>query len=278
MPTTLQDVLDSPRTRRAVVMGILNVTPDSFSDGGLYFDPGAAVARAAALVAEGAGIIDIGPESTRPGSDRVPPGEQIRRIEPVLAEVARLGVVVSIDTMSAEVAGAALDAGAGIVNDISAGRSDPAMLAMVAKRGAAIVLVHMLGEPKTMQQNPAYEDVVGEVTAFLSGRLAAAHAAGIPAERCIVDPGIGFGKRLADNLALLAGLGRIADLGRPVLLGASRKAFLGTVAGREKPADRVAASVAAALAARRRGATLFRVHDVVATVDVLAVQDAIDRA
>ena len=275
MATTLEDILTSHRTGRAVVMGTLNVTPDSFSDGGQYFDPAAAVGGALKMLAEGADIIDIGAESTRPGSDRVCAAEQIRRIEPVLPEVARLDVTVSIDTTLTEVAAFALDAGADIINDVSAGRDDPGILALAARRHAPLILMHMLGQPKTMQEDPHYEDVVAEVRDFLAERLAAAEAAGVPPERCIVDPGIGFGKRLEHNLALLAGVGQLASLGTPVLVGPSRKRFIGELTGQDSPADRVPASVAACLAAYDRGATIFRVHDVGPTRQALRVYQAV---
>ena len=275
MPATLEDILNSPRTRRPIVMGVLNVTPDSFSDGGRFYDPAAAVAQALRMVAEGADAIDAGAESTRPGSDRVSAAEQIRRLEPVLPEVARAGVPVSIDTTLGEVAAFALDAGATIINDVSAGRDDPEMLPLAGERAHALILMHMLGEPKTMQENPAYDDVVAEVRDFLAGRLAAAEAAGMARSRCIVDPGIGFGKKLAHNLALLASVDALAELGVPVLVGPSRKRFIGEIAGAETPDQRLGGSIAACLAAHRRGASIFRVHDVAATVQAFAVARAI---
>jgi len=278
MAVSLDDILASHRGGRAVVMGVLNVTPDSFSDGGEYFEAGAAAGRAAELVAEGAEIIDVGGESTRPGSERVSPAEQVRRLERVVPEAAGLGAVVSIDTTRAAVAAWALDAGAAIVNDISAGRDDPAMLPLAASRGCGLVLMHMRGQPKTMQADPRYDDVVGEVRAFLAERLAAAEAAGVRRDRCIVDPGIGFGKKLEHNVALLAGMEALCGLGVPVLVGPSRKRFIGELTGAARPADRVAGTVAACLAARARGATIFRVHDVAPLVQALAVADAVGRA
>ena len=275
MPVTLEDILNSPRTRRPIVMGVLNVTPDSFSDGGRFYDPAAAVAQALRMVAEGADAIDAGAESTRPGSDRVSAAEQIRRLEPVLPDVARAGVPVSIDTTLGEVAAFALDAGATIINDVSAGRDDPEMLPLAGERAHALILMHMLGEPKTMQENPAYDDVVAEVRDFLAGRLAAAEAAGMARSRCIVDPGIGFGKKLAHNLALLASVDALAELGAPVLVGPSRKRFIGEIAGAETPDQRLGGSIAACLSAHRRGASIFRVHDVAATVQAFAVARAI---
>jgi dihydropteroate synthase len=278
MTTTLDEVLESHRTGKSVVMGVLNVTPDSFSDGGRFFDPASAVAQAARMVAEGADVIDVGGESTRPGSDRVPADEQIRRIEPVLPEVARLGVLVSIDTTRSPVAEFALAAGASLINDVSAGRDDPGLLALAAERGAALVLMHMLGEPKSMQADPRYDDVVREVHDFLAARLAAAEAAGVARRRCIVDPGIGFGKRLEHNLSLLAHAGTFRDLGVPVLVGPSRKRFIGEVTGQAQPVERLGGSIAACLAARRAGATVFRVHDVAAIVQALAIADAVEHA
>ena len=278
MGATLDEILNSHRTGRAIVMGVLNVTPDSFSDGGKFMDPSAAVERAQAMVAEGADILDVGAESTRPGSQRVSPGEQARRLQDILPPLAGLGAIVSIDTTSAEVAELALDSGATIINDVSAGRDDPDLLPAAARRGAAIVLMHMLGTPKTMQADPRYDDVVGEVRAFLAERLQAAATAGVPAELCIVDPGIGFGKTTRHNLALLSETAKLVSLGRPVLIGASRKRFIGELTGQGDPAARVSGTVAACLAARRRGATIFRVHDVAAMKAALAVADAVEKA
>ncbi len=274
--TTLDDILSSHRTRRPVVMGILNVTPDSFSDGGRFFDSAAVVEHARLLVREGADVLDVGAESTRPGSAGVGPDEQIRRLADVLPAVVDLGRPVSIDTTSAAVAAFALDAGAVIVNDVSAGRADGGMLPLAAERGAAVVLMHMLGTPRDMQTDPRYDDVVAEVREFLARRMDAAVAAGVPAERIIVDPGIGFGKTLEHNLALLAGTGRLASLGRPVLVGPSRKRFLGELTGQGQPEQRVVATTAACLAAWVRGASVFRVHDVSALVQAMAVWRAVD--
>ncbi|MGB2821200.1 MAG: dihydropteroate synthase, partial [Phycisphaerae bacterium] len=227
MGTTLDDILTSHRTGRAIVMGVLNVTPDSFSDAGAFFDPAEANAQARRLVAEGADVIDVGAESTRPGSGRVSAGEQIDRLREVIPAVVECGALVSIDTTRAEVAAFALDAGAEIINDVSAGRDDPGMFALAAERGSPMVLMHMLGKPKSMQVDPRYDDVVAEVRAFLSERIVAAVAAGVDRRRLIVDPGIGFGKLLEHNLALLAGVGELVSLGRPVLIGPSRKRFIG---------------------------------------------------
>ncbi|HOD83507.1 MAG: Dihydropteroate synthase [Planctomycetes bacterium ADurb.Bin126] len=274
--TTLDDILSSHRTRRPVVMGILNVTPDSFSDGGRFFDSAAAVEHARLLVREGADVLDVGAESTRPGSGGVGPDEQIRRLAGVLPAVVDLGRPVSIDTTSAAVAAFALDAGAVIVNDVSAGRADHDLLPLAADRGAAVVLMHMLGTPRDMQIDPRYDDVVAEVREFLARRMDAAVAAGVPAGRIILDPGIGFGKTLEHNLALLAGTGRLVSLGRPVLVGPSRKRFLGALTGQDQPEQRVVATAAACLAAWARGASVFRVHDVSALVQALAVWRAVD--
>ena len=278
MPATLDEILNSHRTGRAVVVGVLNVTPDSFSDGGDFYDPAAAVAQALCMVAEGADIIDVGAESTRPGSERVSAADQIRRLEPVLPEAAKLDVTVSIDTTLAEVARFALDAGAEMVNDVSAGRDDGELLPLAGRRGAPVVLMHMLGAPKTMQADPSYDDVVAEVRDFLAERLAAAEDAGVPRERCIVDPGIGFGKRLEHNLALLAGVGVLGELGAAVMVGPSRKRFIGELTGQGDPQQRLGGSIAACLLARANGATIFRVHDVGETVQALAVAGAIARA
>jgi dihydropteroate synthase len=278
VPATLDDILSSRRTGRAIVMGVLNVTPDSFSDGGCFLDPPAAVEQARRMLAAGADVIDVGAESTRPGSARVPAAEQIRRLSPVLGEVAALGAAVSIDTTSAAVAEAALDAGAGIINDVTAGREDPAILPLAAARGCPVVLMHMLGEPKSMQVDPRYDDVVAEVRQFLADRLGAAESAGVPRANCIVDPGIGFGKRLEHNLALLAHVDALVELGAAVLVGPSRKRFIGELTGEGDPPRRLGGTIAACLACFRRGATLFRVHDVAPVVQALAVAAAVERA
>jgi len=261
-----------------VVMGILNLTPDSFSDGGEFFRAPDAIARARQITAEGAQIIDIGAESTRPGSERVSPAEQIARLRDVLPAVAADGITVSIDTTRSEVAGFALDCGASMVNDVSAGRDDAGLFSLVAERGAGLCLMHMLGKPKTMQADPHYEDVVAEVKDFLARRVDVACAAGVQRERIVIDPGIGFGKRLEHNLALLAGVGELCSLGLPVLIGASRKRFIGEISGAETPVDRVPGSIAACLAGWRGGARMFRVHDVGATVQAFKVAAAIDAA
>lgn len=278
MSASLGQILDPDRIGRPILMGVLNVTPDSFSDGGRFLDPEAAVAHAQRMIDEGADIIDVGAESTRPGSGRVSGAEQIARLRRIVPAVAALGAAVSIDTTRAEVAEFALGAGAAIVNDVSAGRDDPHMFALAGERGAAVVLMHMLGAPKTMQSDPAYKDVVAEVKRFLGARLDAAQAAGLPPERCIVDPGIGFGKNLKHNLALLAGIDKLCELGRPVLVGPSRKRFIGEITGQQDAAARTAGTIAACLSAWRRGASIFRVHDVGQVAQAFLVASAVERA
>lgn len=278
MVATLEDILNSHRTQRAIVMGVLNVTPDSFSDGGKFLDPSAAAAQAEKMICEGADIIDVGAESTRPGSKRVSSDEQIARLSEVLPAVARLPVTVSIDTTRWKVAKFALEAGAAIVNDVSAGRDDPMMLSGTAAFNAPIVLMHMLGEPKSMQNHPQYEDVIGEVKAFLTERIVAAEAAGLPHARCILDPGIGFGKLLEHNISLLKCAGQLLTLGCPVLIGPSRKRFIGELTGEADPNKHLGGTIAACLIARRYGASIFRVHDVAALVAALKVTDAIEEA
>lgn len=262
---------------RPLIMGILNVTPDSFSDGGRFMDFGVAVEHACRMAEAGADIIDVGGESSRPGSERVPLEEEIRRVIPVIGELAgRVECPISVDTMKAEVARQALEAGASIVNDISAGRWDPEMLSVVAESGAGMVLMHMQGEPRTMQQNPQYKDVVAEVVEFLAGRMAECEKAGIDPVRLAVDPGIGFGKTLEHNLQLLAALPRLRELGRPVVVGASRKSMIGMLTGREVN-ERLAGSLAVAAYALMRGAHVLRVHDVAQTRDVISVIAALKR-
>lgn len=251
-------------------MGILNVTPDSFADQGRHMDAEAAVARVDAMASEGAAICDVGAESTRPGASPVSEDEEHRRLAPVLDALRHQppGIPISIDTRRASVARAALDAGAVLVNDVSAGR-DPAMLPLVAEREVAICLMHMRGEPATMQDDPRYDDVVQDVAASLEGRMEAAVRAGVHEEHIILDPGIGFGKTLAHNLALLHGLPRITSLGRPVVVGVSRKGMIGMITGREVE-DRMAGSIGVGLAAVAAGAAVLRVHDVRETADALA--------
>jgi len=256
------------------IMGIVNVTPDSFSDGGEWFERDAAIAHARTLADEGAAILDVGGESTRPFADPVPADEELRRVLPVVEALAGPGVQVSVDTMKLEVARAAIQAGATFVNDVTAFRHEPAMAALVAEHGCDCCLMHMLGEPRTMQVDPRYDDVVSEVKAFLEQRAAFAVAEGIAEERIMLDPGIGFGKTVDHNLELLDRLGEIVELGFPVVLGTSRKAFLGRLAGREDPHERVAATVATNVLGLERGASVFRVHDVAATADALTVTAA----
>ena len=259
---------------RPLVMGVVNVTPDSFSDGGLYLDTDAAVAHAGELIGEGADIVDVGGESTRPGAEPVALGEEVERVVPVVERVAvHTDVPVSVDTRKLAVAEAAVQAGARIVNDVTAFRDDPAMAGLVASSGAHCVLMHMLGEPRTMQRDPRYADVVAEVRAFLEERLAFAVAEGVPEARVWLDPGIGFGKTIEHNLELLRRLDEIVAIGRPVVLGASRKSFLGKLTGRPER-ERVAATVAANALGYERGAAVFRVHDVRPAVDALRVAAA----
>ncbi|HEY7841522.1 MAG TPA: dihydropteroate synthase [Gammaproteobacteria bacterium] len=246
-------------------MGILNLTPDSFSDGGRFAEPGAAVAHALMMAEEGADLIDVGGESTRPGAQRVPAAEQLRRVLPVIeAILAALptGVEISIDTTSAEVAERALDAGASLINDVSAGRDDPAMFGMAARRRLPVVLMHMRGDPATMQDDPRYADVVTEVRDFLLGRAAAAMEAGIARGKIMIDPGIGFGKTKEHNLALLARLEDLVATGFPVLLGTSRKRFMGSICGAAQSAELAAATCATTALGVLAGAKIFRVHDV----------------
>jgi len=252
--------------------GILNVTPDSFSDGGRYEGAARAIEHGLALAADGAHVIDVGGESTRPGAQPVSASEEIDRVVPVLGGLrdAGLDARLSIDTRHAAVADAALAAGDSIVNDVS-GASDPAMLATVVEHGAGLVLMHMLGTPGTMQAAPTYEDVTAEVAAYLESRAAAAVAAGVDGARLWIDPGIGFGKSLDHNLTLLRDLERFVGLGRPVLLGASRKSFLGTLTGRSEPAERLAGSLACALRGLEAGVDAVRVHDVRETRELLDV-------
>jgi dihydropteroate synthase len=258
---------------RPIIMGVVNVTPDSFSDGGLFLDAQRAVAHARRLIGEGADILDIGGESTRPGAAPVTLEEERRRVLPVLEALADSGVPVSVDTRKPQLMRDAIAAGAAMVNDVAA-LAAPGALEAVAKAPVAVCLMHMQGEPGTMQANPSYRDVVAEVREYLAGRIAAAESAGITRDRIVVDPGFGFGKTLEHNLALLAGLRELRLPGVALLAGLSRKAMLGKLTGRE-PHERVHASVAAALAAVQNGAHIVRVHDVAATRDALAVWRAV---
>ena len=266
------------RFPRPSVVGVLNVTPDSFSDGGVHLDPAVAVAAARRMVDEGAALVDVGGESTRPGSDGVSADEELRRVVPVLEEIAG-ELPLSVDTAKAEVARRALELGAILVNDVTALRGDPELAGVVAEHGAYLCLMHMRGEPRTMQDDPRYDDVVADLKRFLEERLAFATASGIAEERIALDPGIGFGKTVDHNLELLARLDELTALGRPILVGASRKRFLGRVLGDpEALTGPATASVAAALVAYQRGASLFRVHDVREHVEALAAAAARERA
>ena len=262
-----------------VVVGILNVTPDSFSDGGDFLDPEAAAEQAATMLDEGADMLDVGGESTRPGSDPVSQEEEIRRVVPVLKRIlsVRPEAVISVDTYRAGTATAALEAGASLVNDVTALRGDPRMASVIQEAGCPVILMHMQGEPKTMQKDPHYEDVVREVRDFLAERAGYAVAAGVRPENIIVDPGIGFGKKLEHNLALLHNLDAIVDLGFPVLIGASRKSFIERITAVPEARDRVSGTVATTVLAYERGATFFRVHDVRANREALAVAEAVLR-
>jgi dihydropteroate synthase len=257
-------------------MGVLNATPDSFSDGGLHLDPSRAAATAARMVEEGAALLDLGAESTRPGATPVPAEEERMRLLPVLRAVrAAVRVPIAVDTRKAAVARAALDAGADLVNDVSAGCFDPAMLATCAAAGVPVVLMHMRGTPETMQRDPWYADVVAEVAAFLAARAAAAVHAGVAATAIVVDPGIGFGKTTAHNCLLLARLDLVAALGYPVLVGVSRKGFVGALLGGRPTGERLLGTAAAVAMAVVGGARIVRVHDVGAMSDVVRVVEAI---
>jgi dihydropteroate synthase len=255
-------------------MGVINVTPDSFSDGGLFLDAQTAVEHGRRLVKEGAAILDIGGESTRPGSDPVPAEQELERVMPVVGGLANERARLSIDTTKSVVARAALEAGATIVNDVSAFRFDPELPEVVAESGADCCLMHMLGTPRTMQDDPRYDDVVSDVKAFLEERLAFATSEGVDEERVWLDPGIGFGKTVEHNLELLRRLDEIVAIGRPVVIGTSRKSFLGKLAGGRGETDRIPGTIATNVLALERGATVFRVHDVAQNADALHVAAA----
>jgi dihydropteroate synthase len=259
--------------RHPVLMGIVNVTPDSFSDGGLFLDADAAIEHGRALAGEGADILDVGGESTRPGADPVPLGVELDRILPVVSGLAGDSTI-SIDTTKAQVAREALAAGASIVNDVSAFRFEPEIAGVVAGSGARCCLMHMLGEPRTMQRDPRYDDVVSDVKAFLEERLAFAVSQGVPEERVWLDPGIGFGKTVEHNVELLRRLDEIVAIGRPVVVGTSRKSFLGKLAGGRDEGDRLPGTIATNVLALERGASVFRVHDVAQNRDALQVAAA----
>jgi len=263
---------------RPLVMGIVNVTPDSFSDGGHFLDTTAAVAHGLKLIVEGADILDVGGESTRPGAEPVPLEEELRRVVPVVAELARRATVpISVDTMKPEVAERCLEAGAAIINDV-AGFRDPELVRVAAEHRAGVIVMHMQGTPQTMQVNPQYGDVVREVVEFCEERLRGLAKSGIPLEAVCLDPGIGFGKTLEHNLDLMANLGEFSRFGRPLCLGVSRKGFIGKLCGREKN-ERMAGSLAVAcFAAAKNEAHLLRVHDVAATRDAAVLLEAINRS
>jgi dihydropteroate synthase len=262
---------------RPSVMGVLNVTPDSFSDAGRYAEPAVAARRAREMVSEGARIVDVGGESTRPGSTAISLDEELARVVPVLESLAGTAVPLSIDTSKAEVARRALAFGVALVNDVTALRGDPDMAGVIAEAGAFLCLMHMRGEPRTMQHGPRYDDVVAEVCSFLEARLQFAVSVGVAEERICLDPGLGFGKTMHHNLELLARLDEIAALGRPVLVGASRKSFLGRILGDEHATvGPLAAGVALAVLAFERGASIFRVHDVREHVEALAAARALE--
>jgi dihydropteroate synthase len=270
--------INLPWGERTLIMGVVNVTPDSFSDGGLFFDSPAAIAQGLKLLAEGADILDIGGESTRPGSEPITAEEEMRRVIPVIQGILADApqAVISIDTYRAEVAEAALKAGAQIINDVTALRGDAGMAALAASSGAGLILMHMQGEPKTMQAHPTYDDVVAEVGGFLLAQAQAAEAAGVARERIVIDPGIGFGKTLEHNLSLIRGLPKLRQFGYPVLLGASRKSMLGFITG--KPTgERLWASIGVHVAGAMLGADLIRVHDVEPVRDAILMADAIWR-
>jgi dihydropteroate synthase len=258
----------------AKLMGVVNVTPDSFSDGGLYLDPEAAIAHGRELAEAGAEILDVGGESTRPGAEPVDAEEELRRVVPVIRGLSGLQCDVSVDTSKASVAEAALDAGATIVNDITALRGDAGMAPLCAERGTTVVLMHMRGEPRTMQEDPRYGDVVAEVKGFLAERLEVAPAAGIAEERIWLDPGIGFGKTAAHNLELLRRLGELRELGRPLVIGTSRKSFIGKVDG-SGAAERLGGTIASSILAAAEGAEVLRVHDVAEMRQALQVAEAV---
>ncbi len=260
---------------RFALMGVVNVTPDSFSDGGRYLESSAAIAHGLALAAQGAALVDVGGESTRPGALPVSAAEELRRVLPVIEGLAAGGVSaqISIDTSKALVAGRALAAGASFVNDVTALRGDPEMAGVIAERGADCCLMHMLGEPRTMQADPRYADVVSEVKAFLEERLRFATAHGIAERRIALDPGVGFGKTADHNLELLRRLDELLELGRPVVIGTSRKSFIGRITGRPVD-DRLAGTIATNVVAFMRGARIFRVHDVAPIRDALMMASA----
>jgi dihydropteroate synthase len=258
----------------ARLMGVVNVTPDSFSDGGEFLDPGRAIAHGRELAAEGADVLDVGGESTRPGAEAVAAEEELRRVAPVIEALSAEGPAVSIDTSKVAVAESALDAGAAMVNDVTALRAEPALAGLCADRDCELVLMHMLGDPRTMQENPVYDDVVDDVKAFLAERIEFAIAEGIEEERIWIDPGIGFGKTVEHNLELHRRLGELAELGRPIVFGSSRKNFIGKLTGAEVD-ERLGGTIASNVVAYANGARMLRVHDVGPIRQALTVADAI---
>jgi dihydropteroate synthase len=260
---------------RTLVMGVVNVTPDSFSDGGETLDPAAAVARGLAMLDEGADIIDVGGESTRPGAAPITAAEEIARVTPVIRALSKAGALVSVDTRRSAVMRAAIESGATIINDITALSGDPGSIQLVGEAGASVILMHMQGEPPTMQQAPHYNDAAYEVCDWLAERVAACEAAGIPPGRLAVDPGIGFGKTVGHNLEILADLDKYVALRCAIVVGVSRKSFIGRLSRGEQPRRRLAGSLAGALAAASRGADILRVHDVADTRQALAIWEAI---
>jgi dihydropteroate synthase len=261
---------------RAKIMGVVNVTPDSFSDGGDFLDPGRAIAHGRELSEEGADVLDVGGESTRPGAEAVDADEELQRVRPVVEALAGDGSSVSIDTSKAAVARAALDAGAAMVNDVTALRADPDLAALCAERGCEVVLMHMLGDPRTMQESPEYEDVVDDVMAFLAERIEFATSEGIDEARIWIDPGIGFGKTVEHNLELHRRLGELAELGRPIAFGSSRKSFIGKLTGAEVD-QRLGGTIASNVIAYANGAAMLRVHDVGPMRQALTIAEAIMR-
>jgi dihydropteroate synthase len=267
-------VISSRDADRALLMGVVNVTPDSFSDGGLFLDSERAIEHGRALVEDGADVLDVGGESTRPGAEAVGAEEELARVEPVLAGLRDAGAPLSIDTSKLAVAAAAIDAGATVLNDVSALRADEGMAALCAERGVDVVLMHMRGEPRTMQENPVYDDVVDEVKAFLAQRIEYAIGEGVAEERIWIDPGIGFGKTVEHNLQLLRRLGELTRLGPPIVVGASRKAFIGKITGAPVE-ERLGGTIAACAIAYANGARMVRVHDVGEVAQAMRAAEAI---
>jgi dihydropteroate synthase len=262
------------RGKRFQLMGVVNVTPDSFSDGGMFLRPERAIEHGRGLVSEGADLLDVGGESTRPGAEGVSASEELERVGPVLEGLEGVGATISIDTSKRAVAEAGLDAGAEIVNDVTALRGDPELAGLCAARGCVVILMHMLGTPRTMQEDPTYDDVVADVKTFLAERVRFAIDSGIDERRIWIDPGIGFGKTLEHNLELLRRIGELRELGRPICVGTSRKSFIGRITGREAD-DRMGGTIASNVLALAGGAEVFRVHDVRPVREALAVAEVV---